>query len=668
LALVVGRIPIADVAPTVDCGRYPAVSFVGAVIDVAATVFREGHDAVGANVLFTPPRDGGGARRKGQGPLLRMAPGTPGTDRFHAQVVPDRMGMWTLQIEAWSDPLATWRHAVEAKYAAGQGADEMANDLATGAALLGRIARRPGNRYAAAVKDAAAALADTTLPLAERIGPALAGDLWPVLTAEPIRELVTRSDPYKVWVDRPLAEFGSWYEFFPRSIDAQILPDGTPVRHGTLVDATGALDRVAEMGFDVVYLPPVHPIGEINRKGRNNTVTPAADDVGSPWAIGSAAGGHDAIHPALGTLDDFDAFVARATELGLSVALDLALQCAPDHPWVTEHPQWFTTRPDGSIAYAENPPKKYQDIYPLNFDNDPAGLYAEVLRIVRFWISHGVTVFRVDNPHTKPVNFWEWLIAQVHETNPEVIFLAEAFTRPAMMHTLAKVGFSQSYTYFTWRTGKAELTDYAVELVQASDYMRPNFFVNTPDILHASLAYGGPAMFAIRAVLAATLAPSWGVYSGFELFEDEPVRPDSEEYLNSEKYQLRPRDFVTARENGQSLEPLITRLNHIRREHRSLQQMKGLWFHQIDNDNLLCYSRRDPLTGDTLLMVVALDPRGEHWGRTDLWLPALGVDWGATFDVVDLLSGERYHFGQRTTVALAPTIRSAHILHVQRDR
>jgi starch synthase (maltosyl-transferring) len=672
---VVGRIVITDVAPAVDCGRFPAKSFVGAVLEVSAAVFREGHDAVGANVLFVPP--GGPARGQPDGsdqegsrrrPLLRMAPGVRGTDRFHAQVVPDRMGMWTLQIEAWSDPLGTWRHAVEAKAAAGQSGEEMANDLATGAALLSRIGRRPGHRYAGAIRAAVTALQDTSLPVAERIGPALGADLWPVLVAEPIRELVTRSDTYRIWVDRPLAEFGSWYEFFPRSANAQILEDGTPVRHGTLADAAEQLPRVARMGFDVAYLPPIHPIGEVNRKGRNNSVVAQPGDVGSPWAIGSAAGGHDAVHPELGTIEDFDAFVARATELGLSVALDLALQCAPDHPWVSQHPEWFTTRPDGSVAYAENPPKKYQDIFPLNFDNDPAGLYAEVLRIVRYWIEHGVTVFRVDNPHTKPVNFWEWLIAEVHRTHPEVIFLAEAFTRPAMMHTLAKVGFSQSYTYFTWRTGKAELTDYAVELVGASDYMRPNFFVNTPDILHASLAYGGPAMFAIRAILAATLSPTWGVYSGFELFEDEPVRPDSEEYLNSEKYQLRPRDFVTALETGRSLEPLLTRLNLIRREHRALQQMKGLWFHQISNDNLLCYSRRDPLTGDTLLIVVALAPHGEHWGQTELWMPALGLDWTDTFDVVDLLAGERYHFTQRATVALAPAGRAAHILHVRRDR
>ncbi len=665
---MVGRIPITDVKPSVDCGRFPASAFVGGVIDVAATVFRDGHEAVGANVLFTPPNRPGirTTGRRSPAPLLRMAPGAAGLDRFHAQVVPDRMGMWTLQIEAWGDPLGTWRGAVEAKYAAGQSAEEMANDLAHGAALLARIARRPGNRYAPTIRSAASALADPARSLAERIGPALSADVWSVLVAEPIRELVTRSDAYRIWVDRPLAEFSAWYEFFPRSAGAEVAVDGAPLRHGTFRDAAGELPRIARMGFDVVYLPPIHPIGHIARKGRNNAETAEPDDVGSPWAIGSAAGGHDAVHPDLGTIDDFDAFVGRATELGMSVALDLALQCAPDHPWVTEHPEWFSTRPDGSIAYAENPPKRYQDIYPLNFDHDPAGLYGEVLRIVRYWVEHGVTIFRVDNPHTKPVPFWQWLIGEVRASNPEVIFLAEAFTRPAMMHTLAKVGFSQSYTYFTWRTEKAELTDYLVELVGASDYMRPNFFVNTPDILHASLAYGGPPMFAIRAVLAATLAPNWGVYSGFELFEDEPVRPDSEEYLNSEKYQLRPRDFQSALANGRSLEPLLTRLNLIRREHRALQQMKGLWFHQIDNDNMLCFSRRDQRTGDTVLVVVALDPHGEHWGRTELWMPALGLDWTDRFDVVDLLSGERFHFGRRTMIGLEPAIRAAHILHVQR--
>ena len=344
-----------------------------------------------------------------------------------------------------------------------------------------------------------------------------------------------------MWVDRPEARFSAWYEMFPRSTGGWD-KKGKPV-HGTFATAAKALPRIAKMGFDVVYLPPIHPIGKVHRKGRNNAVTAAPKDVGSPWAIGSDRGGHDAVHPKLGTIEDFDDFVTAARDQGLEVALDLALQAAPDHPWAKEHPEWFTVLPDGTIAYAENPPKKYQDIYPINFDNDPAGLYDEVLRVVRFWISHGVKIFRVDNPHTKPPNFWAWLIGQVKATDPDVLFLSEAFTRPARLYGLAKLGFTQSYTYFTWRTAKWELTEFGEQIVEHADYARPNLFVNTPDILHESLQHGGPGMFAIRAVLASTFSPAWGVYSGYELFEHRPVREGSEEYLDSEKYELRPRDF-----------------------------------------------------------------------------------------------------------------------------
>ena len=653
--------------PAVSGGRYPVKSFVGERIQVGATVFREGHDAVAANVVFRPA--GAAAASSGAAapsrPLVRMVPGTPGTDRYSAVVSPDRMGMWTLVVQAWSDPLATWRHAVEAKAAAHQTGVEMANDLETGALLLAQVLTRPDQPYADALRAAVAALRDPELPVVQRIGPALSAELWPLLTADPIRELITDSEAGQVWVDRPLAEFSSWYEFFPRSAGAQIDADGRAVRHGTLRDAAAELPRVAAMDFDIVYLPPIHPIGEVNRKGRNNTVTSVAGDVGSPWAIGSAAGGHDAIHPDLGTLADFDAFLARAGELGLIVALDLALQCAPDHPWVTEHPDWFVTRPDGSIAYAENPPKKYQDIYPLNFDLDPAGLYAEVLRVVEFWIDRGVTVFRVDNPHTKPIDFWEWLIAKVHERRPEVVFLAEAFTRPAIMHELGKVGFSQSYSYFTWRVTKDELTEYGVELVAASDYMRPNFFVTTPDINPFHLQSGDRAMFAIRAVLAATMASNWGVYSGFELFEHEPLAPGREEYLDSEKFQLRPRDWAAELAAGHSLEPLITRLNQIRHAHPALAHLKGLWFHAISDGNLLCYSRRDEPTGDTVLVIVALATGGVLTAETELHMPALGLGWTDRFEAVDELSGEVYHWGQRNPVVLDTVVRTAHILHVR---
>ncbi len=673
-----GRIGLNDISPTVALGDYPAKAVVGETITVSATVFREGHDAVGANVVWTPPAPPTKGRRRTPTkaavaePLILMKREASWSTRYEAVVVPDRQGLWTFTVEAWSDPLGTWRHAVEAKAAAGQSGEEMANDLATGSILLTRILERPNQRYAGAISSAIDALQDTERSIPERIGPALSTELWPVLTADPIRELVTTARPQQVWVDRKLAEFGSWYEFFPRSSGAEIDEVGLPLRHGTFKDSIAQLDRAAAMNFDIVYLPPIHPIGEVNRKGRNTpaepggTINPDPRDVGSPWAIGSKYGGHDAIHPELGTIEDFDEFVIAARDRGLEVALDLALQCAPDHPWVSAHPEWFTTRPDGSIAYAENPPKKYQDIYPMNFDNDPEGVYHEVLRVVRFWIDHGVTVFRVDNPHTKPINFWEWLIGKVHETNPEAIFLAEAFTKPAMMHELARLGFSQSYTYFTWRTGKQEITDYGVELVEGSDYMRPNFFPNTPDILHASLQTGGPAMFAIRAVLAATMSPSWGMYSGFELYEHQAVRPGSEEYMESEKYQLRPRDYDAALQQGRSLQPLITRLNEIRREHPALQRMKGLWFHGISNDSLLCYSRRDPVADDTVIVVVSLDSQSQQWGYTDLHMPALGLDWGDVVEVVDELSGEVYQWGQYNPVGLDPHWRSAHVLRVRR--
>jgi starch synthase (maltosyl-transferring) len=555
---------------------------------------------------------------------------------------------------------------IEVKIDAGQGAAELDNDLRVGARLLDRAARRGGSQQhnRAILTAAAAALRDTGRPLDERIGPALAAPVTQILNADPIRDLVTRGSTHKVWVDRPRALFSSWYELFPRSTggwDAQ----GNPV-HGTFATATRELDRIAGMGFDVVYLPPIHPIGEVNRKGTNNTTEVGPDEVGSPWAIGSIDGGHDAVHPQLGTLEDFEAFVARVRELGMEVALDFALQCAPDHPWVKEHPEWFTTRPDGTIAYAENPPKRYQDIYPLNFDSDPRGIYAEMLRVMLFWVQRGVRIMRVDNPHTKPPDFWHWLIWQVKDQYPDVLFLSEAFTTPARLYGLARLGFTQSYTYFTWRTGKQEITDYAMELASRADEVRPNFFVNTPDILHESLQHGGPGMFAIRAALAATLSPSWGVYSGFELFEDTPVRAGSEEYLDSEKYQLRPRDFAAALAQGRSLEPWITRLNAIRRAHPALQQLRTLRFHRTDNESLLAYSKTDPATGDTVICVVTLEPYTTVSGTVRLDLPALGMAQQDRFLAHDEISGETYDWGQANYVQLEPWRVVAHILRVRR--
>src|SRR4051812_20048234 len=649
------RLGISDVAPVVSCGSFSARAVVGEHLPVTATVFREGHDAVAANVVWQP------ADSSSPAPLVRMARYSDQPDRWLATVVPDREGAWTFCVEAWSDPLATWRHAVEVKVEAGQGPDELANDLEEGARLLDRVAAEADSGHRDAVTAAAAALRDTSLELTARIAPALTASLQAYLHDHPVRELISRTPDYEVWVDRPRALYGSWYEFFPRSEGPVV--GGVPT-HGTFASAQDRLPAIADMAFDVVYLPPIHPIGRVNRKGRNNTLTPTADDVGSPWAIGSDEGGHDAVHPELGTMEDFRAFVARTRELGMEVALDLALQAAPDHPWVKAHPEWFTTKPDGTIAYAENPPKKYQDIYPINFDNEPEGLYAEVLRVVRVWMDAGVRIFRVDNPHTKPLNFWHWLIWEVKKTDPDVLFLAEAFTRPAMMHQLARIGFTQSYTYFTWRTERGELEDYGRELAGNAHYMRPNFFVNTPDILHESLQFGGPPMFKIRAVLAAMMSPTWGVYSGFELFEHVAVRPGSEEYLDSEKYQLRPRDWAAAAASGRSLAPYLTRLNEIRRAHPALQQLRSLYFHPMDNPNLLCFSKTDAVTGDAVLVVVNLSSHHTQIGTTALDMPALGLDWHERFWVTDELSGATYGWGQFNYVELDPYREPAHVFSV----
>jgi starch synthase (maltosyl-transferring) len=655
------RLGITDVAPVVSCGSFSARAVVGEHLPVTATVFREGHDAVAADVVWTAP-DGT------RGPLNRMRRYGDEPDRWIATVVPDREGRWTFRVEAWSDPLATWHHAVEVKIEAGQGAEELANDLEEGARLLERVAADADGEWRGRLTDAVAALRDDDRVLHDRVAPALAAGLQRYLDGHPVRELVTPSPEYEVWVDRTRALHGSWYEFFPRSEGPVV--GGRPT-HGTFATAADRLPAVAEMGFDVVYLPPIHPIGKVNRKGPNTAVYPGGnpheigpDDVGSPWAIGSEEGGHDAVHPQLGTMDDFRDFVARTRELGMEVALDLALQAAPDHPWVKSHPEWFTTKPDGTIAYAENPPKKYQDIYPVNFDNDPEGLYAEVLRVVRVWMDAGVRVFRVDNPHTKPLDFWHWLIWKVKETDPDVLFLAEAFTRPAMMHQLARLGFTQSYTYFTWRTARAEIEDYGRELATNAHYMRPNFFVNTPDILHESLQYGGPPMFKIRAVLASMMSPTWGVYSGFELYEHVAVRPGSEEYLDSEKYRLRPRDWAGAEASGRTLAPYLRRLNEIRRQHPALQQLRTLRFHPVDNPNLLCFSKTDPGSQDAVLVVVALDSHNRQIGTTALDLPLLGLDWHERFGVTDELTGARYDWGQYNYVELDPYREPAHVFSV----
>ena len=665
--MVIGRIPILDVEPAVDCGRRPAKAVNGETFEVSATVFREGHDIIAAGVVLRDPD------RKPL-PLARMRQLAPGTDRWGAEVTPNREGPWRFHVEAWADPIATWHHNAAIKIPAGQDVDLM---LTEGALLFERAARRipqpPGaSRPAAArttLRTLVAKLRDRGLTPWDRLAATEDPAISVILATWPLRQLVTRSRPLPLAVDRERALFGSWYEFFPRSEGVQIDPMGRrPPTSGTLRTAAKRLDAIAAMEFNVVYIPPVHPIGTTFRKGRNNTLTPGEGDPGSPWAIGSPDGGHDAIHPDLGTLEDWDAFVGRAREVGLEVALDLALQASPDHPWVTQHPEWFTTRADGSIAYAENPPKKYQDIYPLNFDNDPAGIYAEMLRIVRHWINHGVRIFRVDNPHTKPLRFWEWLLSQVHATDPDVLFLAEAFTRPAMMHTLAKIGFHQSYTYFTWRNGVWELTEYMRELAgEAAPYMRPNFFTNTQDILTEYLQHGGEPAFKIRAVLAAMLSPTYGIYSGYELCENVPLRPGSEEYMDSEKYQYRPRDWEAAARDGVGIADYITELNRIRRTHPALHRLRNLRFHHVDQPELMCFSKRvDGISGrsgsDTVLVVVNLDPHQTREATVWLDMPALGVD--REFTVTDELTGESYRWGHANYVRLDPATRPAHIFTV----
>ncbi len=660
-----GRIPVVDVQPLVDCGRFPARAVVGEALTVSATVFREGHDAVGANVVMRGPKGAPAV------PWAPMDPAGIGTDRYAAAVAPTTEGDWQFWVEVWDHPVATWWHDAEIKVPAGIDVDLV---LEAGAQLFDEAAQSaPKGGPRAVLADVAAALRDERLPPPVRLAAAHSAEVAATVRRHPLRRLVTRSERLGLRVERERALFGSWYEMFPRSEGAVVDPDGNgkPPVSGTFATAAARLPALADMAFDVVYLPPIHPIGRSFRKGPNNGLYAGEHDPGVPWAIGSPEGGHDTVHPDLGTLADFDAFVARARGLGLEVALDLALQCSPDHPWVTEHPEWFSQRVDGSIAYAENPPKKYQDIYPLNFDRDPEGIYAEVLRLVRLWMSHGVRIFRVDNPHTKPLPFWERLLAEVRGIDPGVLFLAEAFTRPAMMRQLAKVGFQQSYTYFTWRTAKWELEQYLTELAQeTSAFMRPNFFVNTPDILHASLQYGGPPAFKMRAVLAATAAPTWGVYSGYELFEHVAVRPGSEEYLDSEKYQLRPRDWAAAEAEGASLAPYLGHLNRIRREHPALQWLRNLRLHRTESDDVLAFSKRRVLpdgSDDTVLVVVNLDPHGARETVVELDMPALGLEWDESFAVHDLLTGGTWLWGARNYVRLDPFVEPAHVLAVRRN-
>ncbi|TDW14230.1 maltotransferase domain-containing protein [Kribbella kalugense] len=659
-----GRIPITDVTPTVDAGAYPAKSAVGETFTIAATVFREGHDAVNANVVLTSP--------SGQTRRMLMAPVGQGSDRWTVDVTLQEQGAWTFAVEGWSDPYGTWRHNAEIKVPAGIDVDLM---FAEGAAFFDRAAAGVPPAVRAdrgTLSDAAHALANGALPPEARLAAGISPQVRAALGRYPVRELITSSETYPVWVDRTRALYGSWYEFFPRSEGAKYDEATGEWKSGTFRTAAKRLEAVAKMGFDILYVPPIHPIGHSFRKGPNNTLDPKPGDPGSTWAIGSEDGGHDAIHPELGTFEDFEYFVGRAREVGLEVAIDLALQASPDHPWVKDHPKWFSKRADGSIAYAENPPKKYQDIYPINFDDDPEGIYAEVLRIVRLWISKGVTVFRVDNPHTKPVNFWEYLLGEIRKTDPDVLFLSEAFTRRPMMQELAKVGFHQSYTYFTWRNEKWELEEYLEELTkETGHFLRPNFFVNTPDILTAYLQYGGPGAFKIRAAIASTSSPAWGVYAGYELYEHVALRPGSEEYLDTEKFQLRPRDWEAAEAEGRSLAPYLTLLNNIRRRHPALQQLRNLSLHSVEDEAIMCYSKRTTAPDghtDTVIVVVNTDPHSVRESMVHLDMAALGMRPEDTFTVYDEITGATWRWGQQNYIKLDPNTEPAHILAVRRGQ
>jgi starch synthase (maltosyl-transferring) len=656
----IGRIPILHVSPAVDGGQWPAKAFAGELIPFGATVFREGHDSLGVELLLTSP--------SGTSYTIRMRAGAPGSDRWHTEKLLDQQGRWTFKIRAFADDFDTWHHNTEVKLAAGVDEDLM---MLEGISLLTVAASdkaRP-TPNAKALVAAAEILSNQALTPKQRFESAVSANLLKMLASDPIMSLETLSQEFEINCERTLSGCGAWYEFFPRSEGAKFDPKTKTWTSGTFQTATKRLTAVASMGFDVLYMPPIHPIGEAFRKGPNNTLTAVGQDPGSPWAIGSSAGGHDAIHPDLGTEKDFRAFVAAANDLGIEVAMDLAVQASPDHPWVKSNPEWFTTRADGTIAYAENPPKKYQDIFPVNFDNDREGIYQEILRVVKHWIACGVRIFRVDNPHTKPVNFWEWLIAEINAEHPDVIFLAEAFTRPAMMHTLGKVGFQQSYTYFTWRNTPAELRDYLLELAYSTaDYFRPNLWVSTPDILTQYLQYSGRAGHKIRAALAATAAPSWGMYAGYELVESV-ARPGAEEHIDSEKFEYKLRDWAAAEKSGKSLAPYITRLNEIRREHPALGQLRNIEFHASDDAAFLVYSKHlaaehnETGKADTVIVVVNTDPHAVRETTVRLDLDKLGVT-SETFEVQDCITGQKFTWQKNNYVRLDSFVEPVHILQI----
>jgi starch synthase (maltosyl-transferring) len=659
----IGRLPILQISPVVDEGRWAAKAFAGEVIEFAATIFREGHDALGGEIVLTSP--------SGAESLHRLSPGAPGTDRWQTLIRLDEVGTHRFKVNAFADNFETWHHNTEVKLGAKVDEELMMLEgiaLFESAILAGKHEKSTLAKFA----DFAKILAEKSTSASDRFAKINTSETAALLWANPIRSLETTSQEFEILCERTQAGRASWYEFFPRSEGAKFDAKTKTWKSGTFKTAAKRLPAVKEMGFEVLYMPPIHPIGRSFRKGPNNTLVAGEGDPGSPWAIGAKEGGHDAIHPELGTESDFKSFVKAANKLGLEVAMDLALQASPDHPWVKAHPEWFTTRADGSIAYAENPPKKYQDIFPINFDNDPEGIYQEVLRIVLKWVGFGVKIFRVDNPHTKPVDFWEWLISEVNALHPEVVFLAEAFTRPAMMHTLGKVGFQQSYTYFTWRNSKSELESYFNELAHTtSAFFRPNLWVNTPDILTEYLQFGGKAAFKVRAALAATGAPSWGMYAGFELLESV-ARQGAEEYIDNEKFEFRPRDFAAAEKSGKSIAQYIKRLNQIRAENQALWQLRNLFTHWSDDGAIFVFSKhlsaQHSLDGksNTIIVVANVDPHAVRETTVHLNLEALGLANGSRFQVEDLITGNKFEWGSDNFVRLDSFSEPAHILRVIR--
>jgi starch synthase (maltosyl-transferring) len=644
------QVVIEAVSPTIDGGRHPVKGIVGDVVPVEATVFRHGHDRVRAALLWKAPGD----HAYHETPMVLV---NPGLDRWRGELRLEQMGRYRFTIAGWTDLYASWVEELGKRVRAAY--PDVGSEMAEGIALVERMLKRLRGEDRREMDG-----------LLERLH-ASTGEpsrLFDAASSEHALELVARLAPradeiryepeLAVVVDRERARTSAWYELFVRSQGTE------PGRSGTFRDAEQRLADIAAMGFDVVYLAPIHPVGRTGRKGPNNRLQAGPADPGSPWAIGNEHGGHTAIEPALGTLEDFDRFVDAAGALGMEVALDFAIQCSPDHPWVQEHPDWFYRRPDGTIRYAENPPKKYEDIYPLNFDTgDWTHLWEALRDVVRFWVGRGVRIFRVDNPHTKPVSFWAWLIDSIQAEHPDVIFLAEAFTRPPMMRALAKRGFSQSYTYFTWRNTKAELVEYLTELTRTEMalYFRPNFFVNTPDILPPILQRGGQPAFKSRLVLAATLSPSYGIYSGFELCENAAIE-GREEYLDSEKYEVRVRDW----DAPGNIKDFITRVNRARRDNPALQHLANLRFLDVDNDQLLAYVK-GTVDDDRVIVVVNLDPLAAQAGVVHVPPDAVGVATGERYDAADLLTGQRYTWGESNYVRLDPAAGDpAHILRVRR--